>query len=80
MRGTQAMLALGISAALLSLVVVPVAGQARGTQSPSLPAKPWPPARLPDGQPDVQGFFGPVITGTQSLTNPTTGGARLLTG
>jgi hypothetical protein len=74
MRGIQAMLALGISATLLSLVVVPVAGQARGTQS--LPAKPWPPARLPDGQPDVQGFFGPVINGTQSLTNPMAGGAE----
>ena len=76
MTGTQAMLALGIGATLLSLAVVPVTGQARGTQGQSLPARPWPPARLPDGQPDVQGFFGPVITGTQSVTNPTTGGAE----
>src|SRR6266851_6869 len=78
MRGTQAMLALGISATLLSLslVVVPVSGQARGTQRQSLPTKPWPPARLPDAQPDVEGFFGPVINGTQSLTNPMAGGAE----
>jgi hypothetical protein len=47
-----------------------------GAQSQSLPAKPWPPTRLPDGQPDVQGFFGPVISGTQSLTNPMAGGAE----
>src|SRR5262245_35626142 len=37
----------------------------------------WEPARLPDGQPDVQGFWQPTLGGTYSLTNPRRGGGRL---
>jgi len=68
---------LGTSVAVLSLTF-PVFGQVRGTaQSAAKPAaKPWPPARLPDGQPDVQGFWNAVITGTHSLTNPMAGGVE----
>jgi len=68
---------LGTSVAVLSLAF-PVSGQVRGTnQAETKPAsKPWPPARLPDGQPDVQGFWNAVITGTHSLTNPMAGGAE----
>jgi hypothetical protein len=38
------------------------------------PSTPLTPARLADGQPDVQGFFGPVKQGTYSLENPSNGG------
>ena len=36
----------------------------------SAAAQPWTPARLPDGQPDVQGFWRVEKGGTYSLTNP----------
>jgi len=39
-----------------------------------LVAKPWTPSVLADGQPDVQGFFGPAKQGTYSLTDPSNGG------
>ncbi len=71
-------MALGIGAAVLCLAV-PVSGQGRGTaqnDNAAAAKTKWPPERLPDGQPDVQGFFGPVVTGTQSLTNPMAGGAE----
>ena len=73
----RSMTALGIGAVLLSLAV-PVSGQRQGTarNETAAAAKPWPPQRLPDGQPDVQGFWGPVQNGTQSLTNPMAGGAE----
>ena len=37
----------------------------------------WPPAILPDGQPNVQGDWDPEHTGTFDLTDPRPGGARL---
>src|SRR5579862_8469069 len=37
----------------------------------------WVPARLPDGQPDVQGFWSAEVSGTYSLLNPRKGGTRL---
>jgi len=39
-------------------------------------AKTWPPPRLADGQPDVQGLWRPTLNGTQSLTAPMTGEAE----
>jgi len=47
-----------------------------------LPAAPggqqsWQPARLADGQPDVQGDWDPEVTGTFDLTDPRAGGGRL---
>ena len=39
--------------------------------------QPWQPARLSDGQPDVQGDWDPEITGTFDLTDPRAGGGRL---
>jgi len=68
-------MALGISVAA-SLLAVPASAQVRGA-GPSQPvaSKPWPPERLPDDQPDVQGLWNPVIGGTHNLTNPMTGGA-----
>jgi len=68
---------LGTSIAVLSLAV-PVSGQVRGTTQTgtATTGKPWPPARLSDGQPDVQGFWNAVIAGTHSLTNPMAGGVE----
>jgi hypothetical protein len=65
---------LRIGAALV-LLAVPLFGQDQQTpcaQSPTISA--WQPARLSDGQPDVQGIWGAVIVGVFSLTNPMTGG------
>jgi len=36
-------------------------------------AEEWQPKRLPDGQPDVQGFYKPEIAGTYSLVRPRRG-------
>ena len=54
---------LRIGAALLVLAA-PLFAQEQKTQ----------PARLSDGQPDVQGVWGAVVVGVFSLTNPMTGG------
>jgi hypothetical protein len=54
-----------IVAALLSVPVALVA-QAPAAQ-PAVPAKPWPPARLADGQPDVQGSWRSINGGTHSI-------------
>ena len=74
----RTMTALGISAAILS-VAVPVAGQGPGraqNETAALAKTTWPPQRLSDGQPDVQGLWNPVLGGTFSLTNPMTGAAE----
>ncbi|HVY34446.1 MAG TPA: hypothetical protein VG960_08485 [Caulobacteraceae bacterium] len=42
-------------------------------QTPAAPAA-WSPPALPDGQPDVRGFYGPQKQGTFSLTHPSNGG------
>ena len=67
-------LALGISAALLASAA-PVSGQGEMPR-PATPAKPWPPARTPDGQPDVQGTWRPEIPGTHSLNPAQSSGAE----
>ena len=75
--GARCWITLGTSVAVLSLAF-PVSAQVRGTAQAetATAAKPWPPTRLPDGQPDVQGFWNAVINGTHSLTNPMAGGAE----
>ena len=51
-----------------------------GQEAPQSPrgqtpgASVWQPARLSDGQPDVEGVWGAVLAGAFSLTNPMTGG------
>jgi hypothetical protein len=40
-------------------------------------ARPWPPAKLSDGQPDVQGVYAAQAGGSVSLSNPISGGADL---
>jgi len=70
----QVIMALGISAVLLPLAV-PLFGQGpAGDANRAVAAKPWPPERLPDGQPDVQGSWSAVISGTYSL-NPASSAA-----
>jgi len=65
MRLHQTVMALGIGVALASLPA-PLSGQGAAPQRAVSP-RPWPPALMPDGQPDVQGSWRPVIGGTQSV-------------
>ena len=53
-------------AATLGSMSVSLSGQG-ATNAPAAPSKPWPPAKLADGQPDVQGVFRPVSGGTHSI-------------
>lgn len=76
MRLHHATLALGIGAALLASAA-PVSGQGEMPPRPAAPAaRPWPPARTPDGQPDVQGMWRPEIPGTHSLNPAQSSGAE----
>jgi hypothetical protein len=69
MRTERMIVTFGIGAALLS-TAAPVAGQRGGAADRAAVSRPWPPERLPDGQPDVQGTYGAVNGGSTSLTNP----------
>jgi hypothetical protein len=68
---------LGMSGIFLS-TAAPAVGQDGGAGG-SRPAvsRPWPPARLSDGQPDVQGVWAAMVGGSVSLSNPISGGADL---
>ncbi|MGH9254583.1 MAG: hypothetical protein ACRD3C_08435 [Vicinamibacterales bacterium] len=72
MRWRKAVRAVGIGLAFVSLSVS-LSGQGAVAQ-PSASPRPWPPALRPDGQPDVQGAWRPVLGGTHSL-NPAKSGA-----
>jgi hypothetical protein len=65
-----------VLACSMFLPPLPLAGQNSGDRKPAA-AAPWTPARLADGQPDVQGFWTAEIGGTYSLVNPRRGGGRL---
>ena len=73
MRLHQAVMAVGIGVALVSLSAS-LSGQGAVPQPPASP-RPWPPALTPDGQPDVQGSWRPVIGGTHSLDPAKSGAA-----
>lgn len=77
MSTRRLILIVGMGIVLLS-DAVPVVGQG-GQQAVDRPAvsRPWPPARLPDGQPDVQGLWAATPGGSVSLSNPISGGADL---
>ena len=61
--------------ALVAVVTAPLfAQEQQPSRAQSSPASSWQPARLSDGQPDVQGVWGAVLAGAFSLTNPMTGG------
>jgi hypothetical protein len=75
MRTERVIVTFGIGAVLLS-TAVPVVGQGRGGAGDrAVVSRPWPPARLADGQPDVQGIWAAVNGGSTSLTTPISGGA-----
>ena len=68
---------LGMSVILLS-TAVPAIGQAgQGAADRPVASRPWPPARLADGQPDVQGVWAAQAGGSVSLSNPISGGMDL---
>jgi hypothetical protein len=71
MRTTQLIVACGIGVALWS-TAVPAGAQ--GERAAANPARPWPPQKLADGQPDVQGIWAAANGGSTSLTNPISGG------
>jgi hypothetical protein len=67
-----------VTSVVLLWTTAPVIGQEGGGAPNRPPApKPWPPARLPDGQPDVQGIYAAQAGGSVSLSNPISGGADL---
>jgi hypothetical protein len=69
MRTERLMVAFGIAAALLSATTRVVAQDRRPAGNPA-EVKSSQPARLSDGQPDVQGMWGAVNAGSVSLSNP----------
>jgi hypothetical protein len=74
MRTEHLVVALGIGAALL-VTAVPLAGQEEpAAANRPTASRPWPPQRLSDGQPDVQGIWAATMAGSTSLTNPISGG------
>jgi hypothetical protein len=74
MTPQRLMVAFGVGATIW-LTTVTVVGQQRGGAATPGVSRPWPPERLPDGQPDVQGLWSAVNAGSTSLTNPVSGGA-----
>jgi len=71
MRARDATIALGIGAAVILSLSITLSGQVPGAApNQTVPAWLWPPDRLPDGQPDVQGLWNAVINGT--VTRPWT--------
>ena len=73
MRLQQAVRGFALAVAFVSLSAS-VGGQGAPSQPPVAP-RPWPPALLPDGQPDVQGPWRPVSGGTHSLDPAKSGAA-----
>lgn len=57
----------------LALLACCMPGLAQSPANPATAAKPWKPARLSDGQPNVQGTWTAVYYGMGCLTNPTNG-------
>ena len=69
MRTARLLVAVGLGAALMS-TMAPAAGQEPKAAAPTAAPRPWPPARLADGQPDIQGMWSANNAGSVSLTNP----------
>ena len=69
MRTGRLIVAFGTGVALMSMTL-PVGGQEPKGDKPAVAPRPWPPARLADGQPDIQGLWAAVGAGSVSLTNP----------
>ena len=74
MNTKNLIIAVGIGIALsLTTVALQAQGQGGAANRPAA-SKPWPPQKLSDGQPDVQGIWAAVNGGSTSLTNPISGG------
>jgi hypothetical protein len=71
----RAPVALGMLAAL-SLLSAPSTRIAAAQDAPAGGTS-WTPARTPDGQPDLQGFWTAAVAGTYDLTDPRGGEIRL---
>jgi len=74
MRVPHLIIAFGIGVALWSATATVRGQEERGTANRPGSSRPWPPQRLADGQPDVQGIWAAVNAGSTSLTNPISGG------
>ncbi|HEY5616690.1 MAG TPA: hypothetical protein VIK60_02025 [Vicinamibacterales bacterium] len=77
MRTGRTIVTLGLSVVLLSTAGPAVGQDAQGAANRPAVSRPWPPARLADGQPDVQGVWAAMAGGSVSLSNPISGGADL---
>ena len=64
----------GIGVAVLSMSSAVGGQEQAGAGNRPAVARPWPPQKLSDGQPDVQGMWAATNAGSVSLTNPITGG------
>jgi hypothetical protein len=81
----NALLVASVTTVIFSLVPMSSFGQQALATSPSAGRSPsapstssiWTLSRTPDGQPDLQGFWGAVPSGTFDVTDPRTGGGRL---
>ena len=60
---------LAVVTGAVSLLIVPAAGQAPKPEAAKKAAT-WTPARRPDGQPDVQGFWVTAVYGMGLLEQP----------
>ena len=69
----RAVMSVVMGAALVALTAS-LAGQGAAPKPQASP-RPWPPVARPDGQPDVQGAWRPVLGGTQSLDPAKSGAA-----
>ena len=73
----NAIMAFGIATAIVSWGPDAVSAQSGSRyKAPPTQAPKWPPARLPDGQPDVQGIWDQVDGTTHSLTDPRNSSSR----
>ena len=77
MSTSRMIVILGMSGVLWSMAAPAVGqGDENAANRPAV-SRPWPPARLADGQPDVQGVWAAMAGGSVSLSNPISGGADL---
>ncbi|OFW03449.1 MAG: hypothetical protein A3I61_16780 [Acidobacteria bacterium RIFCSPLOWO2_02_FULL_68_18] len=70
------MVTIGVGVVFLSATAPAVGQEGQGAESRPV-SRPWPPARMADGQPDVQGIWAAAPGGSVSLSNPISGGADL---
>ena len=77
MSNARTIVALGMGIVLVSATAPVVGQEGQGAANRPAVSRPWPPTRLADGQPDVQGTWAAVAGGAVSLDNPLSGGADL---